>query len=123
PSRSRSAPRGSAPAGDRGAPVYGSIEPLAPAQLEDTRRGDLLSRFVADVDSLQNLYLRGLEPLLVALVAGAASVVLAALFLPAAAIVLAGGLLLAGIVVPVLAASLSRRSVSSQAEARGALSA
>ena len=42
--------------------VYESIEPLAPAQLEDTRRGDLLSRFVADVDSLQNLYLRGLEP-------------------------------------------------------------
>ena len=103
--------------------VYESIEPLAPAQLEDTRRGDLLSRFVADVDSLQNLYLRGLEPLLIALVAGAASVVLAAVFLPAAAIVLAGGLLIAGIVVPVLAASLSRRSVSRQAEARGALSA
>ena len=103
--------------------VYESIEPLAPTQLEDTRRGDLLSRFVADVDSLQNLYLRGLEPLLIALVAGAASVLLAALFLPAAAIVLAGGLLLAGIVVPALAASLSRRAASSQAEARGALSA
>jgi thiol reductant ABC exporter CydC subunit len=103
--------------------VYESIEPLAPAQLEDTRRGDLLSRFVADVDSLQNLYLRGLEPLLIALVAGAASVALAALFLPAAAIVLAAGLLLAGILVPALAALLSRRSVSRQAEARGALSA
>jgi thiol reductant ABC exporter CydC subunit len=37
--------------------------------------------------------------------------------------VLAGGLLLAVIVAPVLAASLSRRSVSRQAEARGALSA
>ena len=33
------------------------------------------SRFVGDVDSLQNLYLRGLEPPLVALIAGAASVV------------------------------------------------
>jgi thiol reductant ABC exporter CydC subunit len=103
--------------------VYERIEPLSPAQLEDTRRGDLLSRFVADVDSLQNLYLRGLEPLLIALIAGSASVLLAALFLPAAALVLAVGLLLGGVVVPVTAASLSRRAVSSTAEARGALSA
>jgi thiol reductant ABC exporter CydC subunit len=103
--------------------VYERIEPLSPAQLEDTRRGDLLSRFVADVDSLQNLYLRGLEPPLIALIAGSASVLLAALFLPVAALVLAAGLLLGGVVVPVAAASLSRRFVSSQAEARGALSA
>ncbi|MFZ0379034.1 MAG: hypothetical protein WAL38_14490, partial [Solirubrobacteraceae bacterium] len=46
------------------------IEPLAPAQLDGYRRGDLLSRMVADVDALQNLYLRGLEPPLVALLAG-----------------------------------------------------
>jgi thiol reductant ABC exporter CydC subunit len=103
--------------------VYERIEPLSPAQLEDTRRGDLLSRFVADVDSLQNLYLRGLEPVLIALIAGTASVLLAALFLPAAALVLAAGLLLGGVVLPATAASLSRRAVSSTAEARGALSA
>ena len=35
--------------------VYERVEPLAPAQLEGYRRGDLLSRMVADVDSLQNL--------------------------------------------------------------------
>src|SRR5690348_5313635 len=50
------------------------IEPLAPGQLEGYRRGDLLSRMVADVDALQNLHLRGLIPPLVALVAGAVSV-------------------------------------------------
>ena len=103
--------------------VYEAVEPLAPAQLEDTRRGDLLSRFVGDVDSLQNLYLRGLEPPLVALIAGAASVVLAALFLPAAGLVLAAGLLLGGIAVPLAAASLSRRSSARYARARGALAA
>jgi ATP-binding cassette, subfamily C, bacterial CydC len=103
--------------------VYEAVEPLAPAQLEDTRRGDLLSRFVGDVDSLQNLYLRGLEPPLVALIAGAASVALAALFLPAAGLVLAAGLLLGGIAVPVAAASLSRRSSARYARARGALAA
>ena len=103
--------------------VYEAIEPLAPAQLEDLRRGDLLSRFVADVDSLQNLYLRGLEPPLVALVAGGASVALAAVFLPEAAVVLGAGLLLGGILVPVLAESLASRSAVRQAAARGALSA
>ncbi|HET7855947.1 MAG TPA: thiol reductant ABC exporter subunit CydC [Gaiellaceae bacterium] len=103
--------------------VYAAIEPLSPSQLEDTRRGDLLSRFVADVDSLQNLYVRGLEPPVIAGIAGSASVVLAGIFLPAAAVVLAAGLLLGGIVVPAAAASLSRRSVASQADARGAFSA
>ena len=105
------------------AQVYEAVEPLAPAQLEDTRRGDLLARFVGDVDSLQNLYLRGLEPPLVALIAGAASVALAALFLPDAGLVLAAGLLLGGIVVPLAASSWSRGSSERYAEARGALSA
>jgi thiol reductant ABC exporter CydC subunit len=105
------------------AQVYEAVEPLAPAQLEGTRRGDLLSRFVGDVDSLQNLYLRGLEPPLVALIAGTASVVLAAIFLPAAAIVLAAGLLVGGIVAPLAAASVSRRTSARHAQARGVLSA
>ena len=50
--------------------VYERIEPLAPAELEGYRRGDLLARMVADVDALQNLHLRGVGPPLVALVAG-----------------------------------------------------
>src|SRR5438270_10377851 len=37
---------------------YQRIEPLAPAQLDAYRKGDLLSRMVADVDALKNLYLR-----------------------------------------------------------------
>ena len=52
---------------------YERIEPLAPAQLEGFRRGDLLARMVGDVDALQGLYVRGLGPPLVALVVGAAS--------------------------------------------------
>src|SRR5512133_4305585 len=38
---------------------YSRIEPLAPAGLRAYRRGDLLDRLVADVETLQNLYLRG----------------------------------------------------------------
>ena len=51
---------------------------------------------VADVDALQNLYLRALGPPLVALLAGAVSVGVAAAFLPAAGLVLAAGLLAGG---------------------------
>ena len=62
--------------------VYERLEPLAPAQLEGYRQGDLLSRMVADVDALQNLHLRGVGPPLVALLAGAVSVGVAAAVLP-----------------------------------------
>ena len=102
--------------------VYDRIEPLAPARLEGFRRGDLLSRLVADVDSLQNLHLRGVGPPLVALLAGAVSVAVAAAFLPAAGLVLGLGLLAGGLVVPAVAARLSRRSTE-QAASRGKLSA
>ena len=102
---------------------YERIEPLAPAELDCYRKGDLLSRMVADVDALQNLYLRGLEPPLVALLAGAVSVGAAAAFLPAAGLVLAGGLLAAGVAVPVLAGLLGARAGRRQASARGELSA
>ena len=73
--------------------VYERIEPLAPAQLEGYRHGDLLSRMVADVDALQNLHLRCVGPPLVALAAAAVSVGVAAAFSPAAGLVLAAGLL------------------------------
>jgi thiol reductant ABC exporter CydC subunit len=99
------------------------IEPLAPAQLEGYRRGDLLSRMVADVDALQNLHLRGVGPPLVALLAGTVSVGVAAAFLPAAALVLACGLVVGGIAVPATAAVVGRRAARRQAGARGELSA
>jgi thiol reductant ABC exporter CydC subunit len=102
---------------------YERIEPLAPAQLDCYRSGDLLSRMVADVDELQNIYLRGIGPPLVALLAGAVSVGVAAAFLPAAALVLAIGLLLAGIVVPFMTGLLASRVRARQAAARGTLSA
>ena len=102
--------------------VYQRIEPLAPAQLEGYARGDLLSRMVADVDAFQNLYLRGVGPPLVALLAGALCVGAMAAFLPAAALVLAVGLLASGIAVPALVSHLGSRAARRQAAARGELS-
>lgn len=103
--------------------VYERLERLAPSQLGSRRRGDLLARLVADVDSLQNLHLRGIAPPLVALCASAAAVGAAAAFLPAAAIVLAAGLLLGATVVPLAAVGLARRASRRSADARGELTA
>jgi thiol reductant ABC exporter CydC subunit len=103
--------------------VYERIEPLAPVGLDGFRRGDLLSRFVADVDALQNLHLRGVLPPLVAVEAGAICVGTAAALLPSAAVALGAGLLVAGVAVPLAAGSLARRSARRQAAARGALTA
>ncbi len=45
---------------------YQSLEPLAPARLMQYRSGDLLSRIVADIESLENFYGRVIAPPLVA---------------------------------------------------------
>ena len=98
--------------------AYERMEPLAPEQLAGYRTGDLLARMVADVDALQNLYLRGLGPPLVAVVAGVAAVVAASVILPAAGVVLGVGLLLAGV-----SGTVGRRAHGDEAAARGVLSA
>ena len=102
---------------------YERIEPLAPGQLEGYRRGELLSRMVGDVDSLQGLYVRGLTPALVALLVGAACVAVTAVFLPAAAAILALGLLLVGAFVPALTTRLNRAAGDRQGAARSELTA
>lgn len=102
---------------------FARLVPLAPAGLADLRRSDLLSRFVGDVDRLQDLYLRGLGPPLVAILAGAGSVLVAALILPAAGLALALALLLAGIAAPTLTRWSARSAGRRQAAARAELSA
>jgi ABC-type transport system involved in cytochrome bd biosynthesis fused ATPase/permease subunit len=97
------------------------LEPLVPSRLEGYRRGDLLARMVGDVEALQNLFLRGVTPPLVALLAGAVSVAVCAAYLPAAGAVLAAGLLTGGVAVPALAATAGRRFGARQANARAEL--
>jgi ATP-binding cassette subfamily C protein CydC len=46
---------------------YRRIEPLAPSGLWRFRSGDILNRIVADIEALDNLYLRALSPAAVAL--------------------------------------------------------
>ena len=103
--------------------VYARIAPLAPAQLEGYRRGDLLARMVADVDALQNLRVRSVGPALAGALGAALSIGAAAALLPGAAVVLGAGLLAGGVAVPVLAGELYRATGRRQAGARGDLTA
>jgi ATP-binding cassette, subfamily C, bacterial CydC len=102
---------------------YDRIEPLAPAGLQEFRRGDLMNRMVGDVDALQGLYLRGVGPPLVAVAAGAICVGTAAAFQLEVGLVLAAGLLLGGVAVPLAAGRLGGAAGRRQAAARGELTA
>ncbi|MFJ8635045.1 thiol reductant ABC exporter subunit CydD [Streptomyces sp. NPDC093568] len=102
--------------------VYRRLERLAPAGLRSTRRGDLLSRLVADVDALQDYWLRWLLPAASAAVVSAGAVGFTAWLLPEAGAVLAAGLLAAGIGVPLLTGAVARRAERRLAPARGLLS-
>ncbi|MFG3012083.1 thiol reductant ABC exporter subunit CydD [Streptomyces cinerochromogenes] len=101
--------------------VYRRLERLAPAGLRDARRGDLLTRLVADVDAFQDYWLRWLLPAGVALTVSAASVGFTAWLLPEAGAALAVGLLAAGVGVPALTAAVARRTERRLAPARGVL--
>ncbi|MFJ8431705.1 thiol reductant ABC exporter subunit CydD [Kitasatospora sp. NPDC094019] len=103
------------------AAVYRRLAVLAPAGLPAFRRGDLLSRLVADVDAVQDHYLRWRLPAAVAVVVSTAAALAMGAFLPAAGLVLGLGLLLAGLVVPVLTARWSAGAERRQAPARGRL--
>ncbi|MDX2818369.1 thiol reductant ABC exporter subunit CydD [Streptomyces sp. PA03-5A] len=103
--------------------VYRRLERLAPAALRDTRRGDLLSRLVADVDGLQDYFLRWLLPAGAAALTGTAAAAFTAWLLPGAGAALAVGLLTAGVAVPAVSAALARRAERALAPARGELAA
>ncbi|WP_446041088.1 thiol reductant ABC exporter subunit CydD, partial [Streptomyces sp. SID1121] len=90
--------------------VYWGLERVAPAGLGATRRADLLSRLVSDVDELQDYWLRWLLPVGTALLVGAGTVGFTAWLLPEAGALLAVGLLLAGVGVPLLSGAFARRA-------------
>ena len=75
--------------------VYERLVPLAPDGLAGTRRGDLLSRLVGDIDELQNLPLRVVSPLVISGSVAVLSVATVAIILPAAGLALAVSLLVA----------------------------
>ncbi len=103
--------------------VYERLEPLVPGDLGSLRVGDLLERFVQDVDQLQNLTLRAYGPILIGIGASTLAVGTAAVVEPLSGVALAAGLVAAGVGVPVLHRRLTRAASEREAPARGRLAA
>jgi len=82
---------------------YSRVEPLAPARLSAYRSGDLMGRVIADIEELQNVYIRVIAPPLVAIVTGLIIAVLFAALDIWAMLVALAYLTFAGTVLPWLA--------------------
>jgi ATP-binding cassette subfamily C protein CydC len=101
--------------------IFARLLPLAPAGLAGTRRGDLLTRLVRDVDDLQDLPLRVVQPILTSGLVALLSVVGVWTVLPAAGLTLLACLVVAGVLGTVSATVLAARSERALAPLRGAL--
>ena len=104
---------------------YDALEPLAPARLLSYKSGDLLGRAVADIETLQDFYLRVLSPPLAAVVVGVALGLWLWGFAPSLSLAFAALWLLAGVALPFLVYRLSRAPgralLARRAEVRGLL--
>jgi thiol reductant ABC exporter CydC subunit len=103
--------------------VYRALERLAPAGLPAFRRGDLLGRLVADVDDVQDLFIRALLPPVIAVAVSMVAVGISATLMPLAGVILGVSLLVAGVGAPLLAAALTSRTDRRLAAVRGQLTA
>lgn len=102
---------------------YTRLEPLAPARLQRHRAGDLLSRIRADIDSLDNAYLRVLAPSVTALICVILIVSFLAHFSAGAALADFVGLALVGLALPMAAFRAGRRPGREAVALRGELRA
>ena len=88
---------------------YKAIEPLAPARLAQFKSADLLSRMVADVESLEHLYTRVLAPPLIAIVISVLMFILLGIFNILFSIMLLVFFCIGGIGVPFLIYYVSKK--------------
>ncbi len=88
---------------------YLHLEPLAPSRLMHFRSGDILNRIVADIDALDNLYLRVFSPSVIALIMSVLVVGFLWLFDPVISMVTALFLAMAGFCVPLIALRLGEK--------------
>jgi ATP-binding cassette subfamily C protein CydC len=101
--------------------IYENLEPLAPARLIDYRSGDLLSRIVADVETLENFYIRVVSPPLTALLIAAGTAIFLSFFSPLLSVVLLALFLSLGLFLPWLSYTLSLEPAAGLVRNRAAL--
>jgi thiol reductant ABC exporter CydC subunit len=105
--------------GDLRAATVARLERLLPGGLPWATSGELLARFVGDVDGLIDLWVRVALPYAVAVVAGAASVALVGALVPGAGVALAVSVVVAAAVAPWLSSLVGRRSERAVQPLRG----
>jgi ATP-binding cassette, subfamily C, bacterial CydCD len=87
---------------------YTALEPLAPARLMEYRAGDLLARVIADVETLENFYVRVIAPPLVALIVTLGMSFFLGAFDPSLGFALFGFLFALGVLIPLATQLVSR---------------
>ena len=108
---------------------YSTLEPLMPARLltnkegkrQELRSGDLLQRAVADIDILQNFYIRVIAPPVVAAIIGIGMWILLGAFGVLFVLIYVAFFLVSSVGVPLLAYLLSRRIGRQMVEMRADL--
>ncbi len=88
---------------------YLHLEPLAPAVLQNYHSGDLLSRIRADIDALENVYLRIIAPVIVAFIAGSFFIYFLSRYHYALAVSEFILLVITGVITPLVVNYLSRK--------------
>jgi len=103
--------------------VYNLVEPRVPGGLPGLASGDLLTRITSDVDTLENFYVRVVSPF----AAAGLTVIGMGFFVRqydrTAAIILSTGMLVCGIVIPILTYWIGRGPGKAMISARSKLSA
>ena len=102
---------------------YSAIEPLAPAGLQGVRSGDLLARIGADIETLENFYIRVVTPPLVAVLVTALACAILGTFDAILAAALLVFLVLTGILLPLTSRWLSHQPAGDAVLVRAELNA
>lgn len=81
---------------------YESLVPLAPARIMGFRAGDLLSRIISDIKTLEDFYIRSIAPPIVACLVGIGTGIFLYQYQPIFGLILGGLFLVSGFLIPLL---------------------
>ncbi|MCF2707105.1 thiol reductant ABC exporter subunit CydC [Arcanobacterium haemolyticum] len=103
--------------------VYEALADSPTDVVTSVRRGDLLARTGKDIDTVGDLVVRSLQPTAVAIVVSLISVLIVALLSPIIGLILLVGLLISGLIAPMVAMRGVRSSEKAQVNDRANLAA
>lgn len=102
---------------------YASLEPAAPARLIQYRSGDLLTRIIGDIETLDNFYVRVVVPPVAAVLVTAYTCAILRSFNVSLAAALLVFLVLTGVVFPLISRSISKQPATALIATRAELNA